>query len=268
MTDKHTDETQRDEHAIISGVAGKKVFNIDSDGNVLNFSGVTVYQGDVPWASLGTTTLGATADVTSNSGVTVYQGEAPWTSEATVTIGSQATVSIYGSQGEVFGQDASTLTMQTIEYEHHEIHSGSHYFLTGYNTLDNTNVHDYTIKTPDTGKWAHLLFEIETSDATTINVYEGASAVSGASLSLFTPINNNRNSANTSDLTIWSLPSIAGVGSQIISHKWPNKTQGSLNRDHELVLKQNETYLWRFTSGANANIINFDVTWYEHTDKV
>lgn len=37
MAYKHTDEASRDEHAVISGVAGKKIFNIDSDGNVINF---------------------------------------------------------------------------------------------------------------------------------------------------------------------------------------------------------------------------------------
>lgn len=35
MTDKHTDETQRDEHAVIGGVAGKKVFVMDNAANVI-----------------------------------------------------------------------------------------------------------------------------------------------------------------------------------------------------------------------------------------
>ena len=30
--------------------------------------------------------------------------------------------------------DASTHSLQTVEYEHHEIHSGSHYFVIGYRT--------------------------------------------------------------------------------------------------------------------------------------
>ena len=31
--------------------------------------------------------------------------------------------------------DASTNTIQTIDYAHHEVHSGSHYFLQGFTTL-------------------------------------------------------------------------------------------------------------------------------------
>lgn len=34
---KHTGETQRDEHAVIGGIAGKKVFVIDSVGNIVDF---------------------------------------------------------------------------------------------------------------------------------------------------------------------------------------------------------------------------------------
>ena len=43
MTDKHTDETQRDEHARIGGVDGKKVFILDDAGNqIISFSSATV----------------------------------------------------------------------------------------------------------------------------------------------------------------------------------------------------------------------------------
>jgi len=42
MTQKHTGETQRDEHAVIGGVAGKKVFVIDNVGNqITDFGGAT-----------------------------------------------------------------------------------------------------------------------------------------------------------------------------------------------------------------------------------
>lgn len=43
MTEKHTGETQRDEHAVIGGIAGKKVFVIDNAGNqITQFSSPTV----------------------------------------------------------------------------------------------------------------------------------------------------------------------------------------------------------------------------------
>ena len=39
VKNKKTGETQRDEHAVINDIAGKKVFVIDSKGNLVDFSG-------------------------------------------------------------------------------------------------------------------------------------------------------------------------------------------------------------------------------------
>jgi len=93
MAEEHIEQQLREEHAHISGVAGRKVFNMDSDGNIINYSGVTVYQGTQPFNSLGTVTLAAN-DVTVNSGVTVFQGSQPWNSMATVDIGTNNSVKI------------------------------------------------------------------------------------------------------------------------------------------------------------------------------
>ena len=46
--------------------------------------------------------------------------------------------------------DAATSTMQTIDYEHHEIHSGSHYFVRGVQDLAVSNVLDFTWQMPNT----------------------------------------------------------------------------------------------------------------------
>lgn len=51
MADEHVRQQQREEHAHIGGVAGKKVFVIDPDGNALYLSGITVYQGENLWDS-------------------------------------------------------------------------------------------------------------------------------------------------------------------------------------------------------------------------
>ena len=42
---------------------------------------------------------------------------------------------------------------------------------------------------------------------------------------------------------------------------------GSSGRGNELVFRQNTTYLFRFTSGVNGNILSYNSEWYEHTDK-
>ena len=48
--------------------------------------------------------------------------------------------------------DGSTETIQVIDYEHHEIHGGSHYFLSGVNDLSINEVYDvqFTASTTQT----------------------------------------------------------------------------------------------------------------------
>jgi hypothetical protein len=64
--------------------------------------------------------------------------------------------------------------MQTIEYEHHEIHSGDHYFIQSFETLAINNVFDLTFVTPNTTKWGHFVSRIDTESQTTWYIYEDA----------------------------------------------------------------------------------------------
>ena len=121
--------------------------------------------------------------------------------------------------------DNSTHAAEVIEYEHHEIHSGSHYFVKGYTTLANAAVLDFCVETPDTTKWAHLLFKIQATGELEALVYEGTDA--DADGSLVTPINNNRNSSNTSALTIRTGCTINAVGTLISSSKFGDASKAS-----------------------------------------
>ena len=71
--------------------------------------------------------------------------------------------------------DASTHTIQTIEYEHHEIHSGSHYYIEGHATLASAAVLRVKLVTPNSDKWAHFVWDIGSSGILTTAFYEGAS---------------------------------------------------------------------------------------------
>lgn len=164
--------------------------------------------------------------------------------------------------------DASTHTLQIIDYPHHEIHSGSHYYIEGFAALElNDNLY-VKLVTPDTTKWAHFLWMIESSGILTTYLYE---AVSGgmAGGSAVTPLNNNRNSANTSGLTITSGVTVAtSLGTTISQAKWGSRSGGGgQDREDEIILKQNTTYLRAFTSGVNGNVVSFKASWYEHADK-
>ena len=162
--------------------------------------------------------------------------------------------------------DGSTQSIQTIEYEHHEIHSGSHFFVAGYGTYAADEDVDFQVTTPATTKWAHMTFEVTSSCAATIKIYESAAvAADGVSV---TPINNNRNSNTTSVLTIQTDGTVNTVGSLIYSAAIGagQKGAGFHDREREIVLKQNTTYRFFIESDAAANVISYVGEWYEHTD--
>lgn len=172
--------------------------------------------------------------------------------------------------------DASTNSLQTVEYEHHEIHSGSHYFVQGYQDLSINNVLDFTWLMPNTTKWIHWNWQISTESETLWQVYEGATATNPLANAV-TPLNNNRNSGNTSGTTMkFELQTNLAAanadtdvsGATLIESgiSGAGRDSGDSKRTDELILKQNTLYVLRATASA-AGYINFHMAWYEHTDK-
>jgi hypothetical protein len=170
--------------------------------------------------------------------------------------------------------DEVTNTLPTIEYEHHKIHESLHFFVQSYQDLSINNVLDFTWLMPNTTKWIHWIWNIDTESETNWLVYETAVATN-ALANTITALNNDRNSATTStttlkyelqanltaanadtDVTTATLLSsgISGAG----------KNAGRANRNTELILKQNTLYCFRAIATA-AGYINFVMEWYEHT---
>ncbi len=154
----------------------------------------------------------------------------------------------------------------TIDYAHYEIHSGSHFFYTDCVELASAGVQDYLITTG--AKYSHMSFEFEGSAITALDVYE-ASDKTGTTLQ--TIRNNNRSSTKTSTNTIHKAVSGGTTdGTKIWCHKGgssTNQSRGSAESGQasELILKPSTKYIFRITSGTNANLTNFKLEWYEET---
>ena len=165
--------------------------------------------------------------------------------------------------------DGVTRALVTIDYAHHEIHSGSHYYISGFTTLSDTGKLYVKLVTPNTAKWAHFTWEIESGGILETSLYEGVSGgmTGGGSV---TPLNNNRNSTGVSGLVITSGVTIAtSLGTKIDTKKvggsgFKTVSGGSANREDEIILKQNTTYLREFISTSTGNVISFRANWYEH----
>ena len=173
--------------------------------------------------------------------------------------------------------DQSTRSIQTVDYEHHEIHGGSHYFVVSYADLSINEVLDFTWQMPDTTKWIHWIWELDTEAELLWQVYEGVTATNPLANSM-TPLNSNRNSANTSGTTmkyevqnnLTAANADTDVGSSLLIESGISgsgrKLSGNADRSHEIILKQNTLYCLRATA-SEAGYVNFNMQWYEHTDK-
>ena len=174
--------------------------------------------------------------------------------------------------------DASTHSIQTMSYEHHEIHSGSHYFVVGYQDIPQAgDVLDFTWLIPDSPKEIHWIWSIEVDSEILWQVYEGAVA-SNPLANAVTPLNSNRNSPKTSattmkfeiqaDLATANADTNVTTATLIESGKIGDGKQsgGNIGRSNELIMKRNTLYCLRATATA-AGYIAFNMQWYEHTPK-
>ena len=176
--------------------------------------------------------------------------------------------------------DGITDSFMTVDYSHHEIHSGSHYFnMFGVDVPANDFL-DLRLTTPDTAKWLHFVGIYVTESEFHFGLYEGVTVNAGDSVAL-SAVNSNRNSTNTSGLTHLSYilnvdlaaanvdtPIAAATQLATVFTGSGLKIGGGFGRDSEIVLKQNTSYTFRFENqSASTKWVTWEFEWYEHTDK-
>lgn len=163
--------------------------------------------------------------------------------------------------------DSTTNAVKTIDYPHNEVHSGSHYYIEGYTTLDSGVSMYVKLVTPDSTKWSHFQWEISSSFILTTTLTEDATGGMTGGVSV-TPRNSNRNYPDASGMAIKSGVTVNTGGTIIASASWGAKSDGGgHSRENEIILKQNTTYCRAFTSSTNSNIVAFRASWYEHSNK-
>ena len=100
------------------------------------------------------------------------------------------------SAGEIdeVRMDASTNSLQVIDYAHHEVHSGSHYYVEGYTTLGVSGTLYVKLTTPDSTEWSHFIWEINASGILTTTLDEDATGgMTGGSRAIIHANNRNTN---------------------------------------------------------------------------
>jgi hypothetical protein len=165
--------------------------------------------------------------------------------------------------------DQTTSGKAQLEYEHKQVHSGDAWMVT-YNflTTEEINHVDRYIITPNTTRWAHLLWDVASQGKCTIYLYEGAVGTYNA----VTAYNRNRNSARV-NTTIIGDP-LVPVSSGTLIWSWQSGTTGTASgrssgasrETGEIVLKQNTQYLFSVIASTEDIILSVDLTWYEQTN--
>lgn len=173
--------------------------------------------------------------------------------------------------GDALTTDASSRAITTINYEHHEIHAGSHYFISSFGTFNEDAEAVFGITTADTTEEIHITTHVRGTSQTELLIYEDSTFTGGTPL---TPINNNRNSSNTSNMTVVLAPTVTDVGDLLGSSSTgkagvnPLQAEGgNTERFREIILKRNTLYILKAISRDDGNIISYSADWYEHTPK-
>lgn len=166
------------------------------------------------------------------------------------------------ASGDIYNVDASKASV-SIHHEHHKVHRGEYYMCSRFSgDVDTANPIYLHLLTPDTALRAHFIGAADAGAAGRVQLFENPTI--GANGVALTVVNANRNSANTSAIQAFHSPVVSSDGTILMDRYVGGGTNpasfvgGSLRSDAEIVLKQNEDYLIKFTPDAdNAKAVVF-----------
>lgn len=197
--------------------------------------------------------------------------------DPTVVLPQSNTHGYNGTNWHPISIDTATRSVEMITHEHNEVHEGEHYFVDSYADIAINHVYELTFLMPNTTKWIHWTWELQCEAETLYQIYEGASVITPLSGTI-TPLNSNRNSANTSGTVLkyedHATLAVANTKTDVTSATLiesgiigSGRTAGIDMRSHEIILKQNTLYVLRATATA-AGYQNYKMQWYEFTHLV
>jgi hypothetical protein len=168
-------------------------------------------------------------------------------------------------------KDSATGAVVNIDYPHNELHDGTHFFYTDYDSdVDTAAPKYYRITTPNTTKWAHMTFTLYSEGIGTWQLFENPTVDAAGTTA--TVYNNDRNSATTATLVVAYDPTSTADGTLIKTWRTgsgttnPTRVGSESRNDTEMILKQNEDYFLKFTPDSDNAKTKIELEWYEHTN--
>ena len=173
--------------------------------------------------------------------------------------------------------DITTWALVVITNLHHEIHEGNAYRIfqsLGTDAFDIAAPMTYHVTTPDTTKWAHLVWRAASTTESLLEIFRDDGNAAHFDVSAgdaVVPTNRNHNFPDASGLTVASGVTITQATADVLIYSeyiGSKKSEGAdTGGRFEDILKQNTEYLFRLTSVADNNEGSLGLDWYEHTNK-
>lgn len=155
-----------------------------------------------------------------------------------------------------------------IDYNHHEIHKGQHYFYSGFITLGNAATGNFTLLST---KDVHFVFSIFSDIAGfTFATYENVTANNDGTLIDIRNNNRDLNIASSSVLR-YNPTNVSTAGATLLRSNRlgaggnpSSRVAGSVTRADEVILKADIKYLLTITNlSTDNNYLNIGMSWYE-----
>ena len=167
--------------------------------------------------------------------------------------------------------DGVTTAAKIIDYAHHEVHGGSAYTVSDTVACDTTTA-KWQVTTPDTTKYAHLIFELSCTGEATYLVTEGSDRTDGTALA---EMNRRRvGTPSTAGVIVTRTPTggttdgattLFSMRNGLTSVAGKNIEGGTARAINEWILKPNTKYVVSVTTYADV-LVTCLLDWYEHTD--
>ena len=179
-----------------------------------------------------------------------------------------------GTSFRHYVMDSSTRAFTTIDHGHHEIHAGNSYSRINTVEIPINNVYDVQVITPNTAKLCHLFFNFDVESETNWYLYRGVTVTTTGTL--LTSFNADHNSTNVAGLKLYGIANGSVADANADTHTTASTlvysgiigakgSCGSYDHQHEIILKKNTIYSFRFLANA-AGYVNKHFDWYEHTN--
>jgi hypothetical protein len=157
--------------------------------------------------------------------------------------------------------DAISAGRPGIDHTQTTIHAGKSYHAQVNGTLAAASTISLLVTVPATGTY-HAVFKIKCNTSATAGLYESPTLCAGSTITVY---NRNRNSTNTSSMTVKSDPTVATTGSIILDLYTIGSSETTVSEVNGKgwCLQNSATYLYKVMAVGGSNIITASVDWYE-----